>query len=130
MTCRSSVIAARPAASTASIASRASSGDRSSTVRAAPACAVITLTLCVTTSCSSCAIRARSRSTAKRVAFACWASMFSACWRDARAVLIAKMIGMSSSSVASPGFSVGRSSLWKIAISAVPAIALAVAAAR
>ena len=41
------------------------------TWRAAPACTTMTLTLCVTTSCSSLAIRARSSSRARRVAAWC-----------------------------------------------------------
>ena len=68
MTWRSSVIAARPPASTASSASRAWSGSRSSTLRAAPAWMTITLTLWPTTSCSSRARRARSCSSASAVA--------------------------------------------------------------
>jgi hypothetical protein len=71
ITCRSSVIAARPLASTASSAARASSGVASMTFRAAPAWITITLTLWVTTSCSSRAIRARSSSVAWRSASIC-----------------------------------------------------------
>ena len=55
-------------------------GGRASTCRAAPACTIITLTLCVTTSCSSLAMRARSSSSARRVAASC-----SACSRSSRA---------------------------------------------
>src|SRR5581483_2248369 len=73
--CRSSPIAVRPLASTASSASSArpvaSARGLPSTLRAAPACTIITLTLCVTTSCSSLAIRARSSSMARLVAASC-----------------------------------------------------------
>jgi hypothetical protein len=68
ITCRSSAIAARPPASTASSASRAWSVSVARTLRAAPAWITITLTLWVTTSCSSRAIRARSCSAARRTA--------------------------------------------------------------
>ncbi len=61
-------MAARPPASTASSASLDRSGAASITLRAAPACMTITLTLWVTTSWSSAAIRARSSSTARRMA--------------------------------------------------------------
>ncbi len=71
MTCRSSERAARPLSSTASMASLDSSGSASMTLRAAPVWITITLTLCVTTSCSSAAMRARSSSTARRVAASC-----------------------------------------------------------
>ncbi len=71
MTWRSSVMAARPPASTASSASPACSGEVFMILRAAPAWMIITLTLCVTTSCSSRAILARSCSTARRSASAC-----------------------------------------------------------
>ena len=64
-------MAVRPLASTASSASRASSGELSSTRRAAPACTTMTLTLCDTTSCISLAIRARSSVTARRVSASC-----------------------------------------------------------
>ena len=58
--CCNSVMASRPLSSTASSADLASSGEAPSTRRAAPACTTIMLTLCVTTSCSSRAMRARS----------------------------------------------------------------------
>ena len=83
--CRNSLIAVRPLASTASRASRASSGELSSTLRAAPACTTITLTLWVTTSCSSPAIRARSASTARRVCASCSASARSSRWAESPA---------------------------------------------
>ena len=71
-------MAARPPASTASSASFDRSGAASITLRAAPAWITITLTLWVTTSCNSAAIRARSSSTALRMAssWACcsWAN--------------------------------------------------------
>ena len=68
---RSSAIAVRPLASMASSASSASPGELATTLRAAPACTTITLTLCVTTSCSSLAMRARSTSMARWVAAWC-----------------------------------------------------------
>ncbi len=77
MAWRSSAIAARPPASTASSASLAISGAWSITLRAAPAWITITATLWVTTSCNSAAIRERSSSTALRIA-SCWACSSSA----------------------------------------------------
>src|SRR5690606_16091492 len=58
----------RPAVSTARSASAASSGRLASTSRAALACTTIRLTWWLTMSCRSCAIRARSASTAVRAA--------------------------------------------------------------
>ena len=69
--CCSSTMASRPLSSTASSAVLASSGEEPSIRRAAPACTTIMLTLCVTTSCSSPAMRARSSRIACRVAFSC-----------------------------------------------------------
>ena len=61
---RSSASACRPVSSTARSGATARRGSVFSSIRAAPACTVITLTLCATTSCSSRAIRARSSATA------------------------------------------------------------------
>ena len=68
-------MAVRPLDSTARNALMASAGSALSTRRAAPACTTITLTLCVTTSCSSLARRARSSASARLVAASCsaWA---------------------------------------------------------
>ena len=68
-------MAVRPLDSTARNALMASAGSALSTRRAAPACTTIMLTLCVTTSCSSLARRARSSASARLVAASCsaWA---------------------------------------------------------
>ena len=57
---RSSVSACRPVSSTASRGGTARSGWSGNCIRAAPACTVMTLTLCAITSCNSRAIRPRS----------------------------------------------------------------------
>ena len=62
---RISVSACRPVSSTVRSASRSRSWSGLSSRRTAPACTVMTLTECATTSCSSRAIRLRSSSTAR-----------------------------------------------------------------
>ena len=64
-------MAVRPHDSTARNALVASAGSALSTRLAAPACTTIMLTLCVTTSCISLAMRARCCSSARLVASSC-----------------------------------------------------------
>jgi hypothetical protein len=130
MTCRSSLIAARPPDSIASSAWWAISGAVVSTVRAAPACTTITLTLWVTTSCNSWAIRARSRCTASRVSVSrCASTARTRCWRVCTA-LAASATGIRRKRKISSGWVCGRLSRCPVTISTAPARTLVTAATR